>query len=65
MTTPTPESQQITLSFEEQLTIRLCAEHAKTLPREALEDELLKLVTHIKVTEKIYQQMLKNAWGLR
>jgi uncharacterized protein YicC (UPF0701 family) len=64
MTTPTPEPQQITLSLEEQLLIRLCAEHAKKLSREALEEELLRLVTHIKITEKVYQNMLKKAWGL-
>ena len=65
MTNPKkPVSFEVELTLEEQFAIQKCAVEAKKMSREQLEKTLIDLVTNMKLTEKVYQNMLKNAWGL-
>ena len=64
MTSPSQEPATVQLTLEEQFTIQKYAAQAKTLSREQLESTLVEVLTISKLTEKVYQNMLKNAWGL-
>ena len=64
MTSPSQEPMTVELPLEERFTIQKYAVQAKTLSHEQLESTLVELLTISKLTEKVYQNMLKNAWGL-